>query len=216
MMLSTSKNASVARSGNLAEKVLCKSHDILEILGPQYFGKKIVKCENITGNTKSDLLFTFEDGSQTTAQLKNGTGGGRGWSFDRRSVSDIPADDSLKELIKSVCLKNGGERKSVLGSKEVVKRLLLGDDDTKKPEHFLHTTMNNEKIESLTGCPTPLFVNTILEEVYENVNPKRTCVHLTPLIYLQRKGGGKADHSPNDIQAKLRAMPDCMKQIILQ
>jgi len=136
MMLSTSKNASVARSGNLAEKVLCKSHDILEILGPQYFGKKIVKCENITGNTKSDLLFTFEDGSQTTAQLKNGTGGGRGWSFDRRSVSDIPADDSLKELIKSVCLKNGGERKSVLGSKEVVKDYYLVMMILKNPNTF--------------------------------------------------------------------------------
>ena len=31
-----------------------------------------------------------------------------------------------------------------------------------------------------------------------------TCLHLSPYISLQRKGGGNTDHSPNHIQAKFR------------
>lgn len=31
-----------------------------------------------------------------------------------------------------------------------------------------------------------------------------TCLHLSPYIALQRKGGGKTDHSPNHIQAKFK------------
>ena len=31
-----------------------------------------------------------------------------------------------------------------------------------------------------------------------------TCLHLSPYIALQRKGGGNTDHSPNHIQAKFK------------
>jgi hypothetical protein len=55
----------------------------------------------------------------------------------------------------------------------------------------------------------------VMKDAYESCLPKRTCVYLSPLVYLQRKGGGKKDHSPNHIQAKLRAMPDCMTVINL-
>jgi hypothetical protein len=37
-----------------------------------------------------------------------------------------------------------------------------------------------------------------------------TCLHLSPHIALQRKGGSGTDHSPNHIQAKLK----CTKEMI--
>ena len=36
------------------------------------------------------------------------------------------------------------------------------------------------------------------------LKPNGTCLHLSPNIVLQRKGGGKTDHAPNHIQAKLK------------
>jgi hypothetical protein len=212
---SLSKNAQTAKSGNAAEDILCKSTIALDGLGTQYFGKKIVKCERVPGRKKSDVIITFEDGTQRTIQVKNGTGGGRGWSFDRRSVDNMPTDEQIKELLKVVCLKSGGERKAVANRKELLRKLILGDDDASIPQDIIHTNAKNGVIESLSVCSMDAFLEAICKEAYEECNAKRTCVHLTPRVYLQRKGGGKADHSPNQIQAKLRSMPPIMKNITL-
>ena len=210
-----SKNAQTAKSGNAAEDLLCVSTAVLDALGTQYFGKKIVKSEKVPGRKKSDVIITFEDGTQRTIQVKNGTGGGRGWSFDRRSVDNMPTDEQIKELLKVVCLKSGGEREAVANSKELLRKLFLGDDDANMPQDMLHTNNKDGVIESLSVCSMDAFLEAICKEAYEECNAKRTCVHLTPRVYLQRKGGGKADHSPNQIQAKLRSMPPIMKNITL-
>lgn len=213
MTSTKSKNALVAISGNRAEDILCNSPTLLEMLGSTYFGKKISKCEKIAGRKKSDHLITFEDGTQVRSQLKNGTGGGRGWSFDRRQVDKLPTHDGMKDLLKSVCLKSGSERGIVTNDKELLTHLLLGDDETSQPQYYIHTTVTDGVIVSLSICSTSEFMDAILRNAYEYCQPKKTCVHLTPLIYLQRKGGGKADHSPSDIQAKLTKMPSCMTTI---
>jgi hypothetical protein len=214
MPATKSKNALVAISGNRAEDMVCSSSSLLETLGSTYFGKKITTCEKIAGRKKSDLTMTFEDGTRALLQLKNGTGGGRGWSFDRRQVDKLPTHDGLKELLKSVCLKSGSERNVIANDKELLRQLLLGDDRDAQPHYYLHTTVENGAIVSLSICSTSEFMDAVLKDAYEYCQPKKTCVHLTPLIYLQRKGGGKADHSPSDIQAKLREMPPCMTTII--
>jgi hypothetical protein len=212
-MQNHSKNSLVARSGFRAEDILCKSSHILESLSVQYFQKRIISCKKINGNKKSDVIFTFEDGTTTCAQLKNGTGGGRGWSFDRRSVDLMPTTDAGKELIQVVCLKMAGERKIVPKDENLVRTLIFGKEDNHTPEHFLHTELEDGQIIKMSACSSDDFIETLLKGSYEIFNAKKTCVHLTPIIYLQRKGGGIKDHSPNDIQAKLRCMPDCMQII---
>jgi len=210
-----SKNSQVARNGNSAEDILCSSPVILEKLGTQFFKKKIVKCEKTKAKKKSDHRLTFEDGSSTTIQLKSGTGGGQGWSFDRRKLMNMPTTESVKELINTVCLLRSGERKTVPNDKALIRRLFLGEEELTKPQHFVHVILEDGKITSVSACTAPMFIETLVKNAYESCNPKRTCVHLTPHIYLQRKGGGTADHSPDDIQAKLIRMPDCMTDITL-
>ena len=214
MATTQSKNSLVAISGNRAEDIICSSANILETLGSTYFHKKIVACQKITGRKKSDLVIRFEDDTQVLAQLKNGTGGGRGWSFDRRQVDKLPTHDGIKSLLKSVCLKSGDERVTVENDKSLLKQLLLGEEEDMQPEYYIHTNVTNGVIVSLSICSTTEFMDAILNHAYEHCQAKKTCVHLTPLIYLQRKGGGKADHSPTDIQAKLREMPPCMTTIL--
>jgi hypothetical protein len=209
-----SKNSQVARNGNKAEDILCNSRDLLDKIGTQYFKKRIVNCEKLN-KKKSDHRLTFEDGTITTIQLKSGDGGGRGWSFDRRQLMNMPTNESVKELLHAVCLKSGDERKTVLNDKSLLSRLFLGEEETSKPEHFVHVIVKDGTITSLSACSASLFIDTVVNDMYENCNAKRTCVHLTPLVYLQRKGGGKKDHSPGDIQAKLISMPNCMTEITL-
>jgi hypothetical protein len=210
-----SKNARAAKSGNDAQHILCRSHHAMKCLCEQYFGKEIIKAEVIKGGKKSDILITFADGTYTTAQVKNGNGGGRGWSFDKRNLENMPTNNDVKSLIKTVCLKDGRERIVVPNDKALILILFLGEDEKTKPQHYIHTTKKDGKIESLSICPADKFIEYILKDAYENCLPKITCVHLSPLIYLQRKGGKEMISHPTRIQAKLSAMPDCMTVINL-
>ena len=56
----------------------------------------------------------------------------------------------------------------------------------------------------------------LLSELYPILTPKKTCVHLSPRLYLQRKGGGSKDHAPDHIQLKLKSMPDGMVRLLPQ
>jgi hypothetical protein len=208
------KNSMIARIGNKAETMFCKSPKVSKALS-DYFEMNVVRCEKIGSRKKSDVLITFEDGSQTRLQLKNGKGGGRGWSFDRRHVNELPTNDLVKDQLKTVCLKHDGQRSNVPMDKELIKMLFTGDDITQKPSYVAHVILENDDIASLSICSMTLFLETLISESYQNCVLKRTCVHLTPCIYLQRKGGGKKDHSPDDIQAKLRSMPNCMTDLKL-
>jgi hypothetical protein len=210
-----SRNALVARSGFRAENVLIEQTSALTALSNQYFHKPIVTATLVPGRKKSDVKLLFDDTTCTTIQVKNGNGGGRGWSFDRRSVDLLPISADAKSLLKSVCLKSGAARTIVQMDTDILRQLFLGDDEDTRPQHFIHTTMVNGVITGLSVCSAEEFINSINADVFTHYNAKKTCVHISPLVYLQRKGGGSSDHSPNDIQAKLRAMPKCMRTLTL-
>lgn len=210
------KNARAAKSGNDAQHILCRSDHAMKCLAEQYFGEEIIKAEVIKGGKKSDILLTFANGTHATAQLKNGNGGGRGWSFNKINLENIPTNNDVKSLVNTLCLKGGGDRKVVVpNDKALIEKLLLGEDEKTKPQHFIHMKTKDGMIEYLSICPADKFIKYISKDAYENCLPKRTCVHLSPLIYLQRKGGKEMIRHPTRIQAKLRAMPDCMTVINL-
>ena len=210
-----SRNALVARSGFRAENVLIEQRSALNALSMQYFHKPIIAATLVPGRKKSDVKLLFDDATCTTAQVKNGNGGGRGWSFDRRSVDTMPMSTDAKTLLKSVCLRSGAARTTVPMDTEILRQLFLGDDEATRPQHFIHTIMANGAITSLSVCPADEFIAAVNNDIFTQYNAKKTCVHISPLVYLQRKGGGSSDHSPNDIQAKLRAMPKCMRTLTL-
>ena len=202
--LNKSRNSMVATHGFRAEAVFCSQEDVqtaLEI----YFGKAIKSRFRIHGK-KGDVQIEFVNGTKVILQNKDGNGKGRGWSVDRRSVEGY--EPECKPLLKTLCLKQGTER-PVVGaviSKQVIHRGVMGTDEIYCPHYFTHTMLDKVtgKIVSLSICPTEKLMNCLYSELYSEMVPKRTCVHLSPNIYLQRKGGGKKDHSPDDIQMKFR------------
>lgn len=195
------KNAQIAKNGLRAEKFICRQESIQTAL-EQHFELSIRKVECIP-RKKYDIKITFDNGTVTTLQNKDG-GNGRGWSVDRRSVDKFQ-HLNLQTLLKTVCLKQGIEKPIVSGINEMImNRCILGESES--PAWFTHTTSDKStgNIISMSICSADTFMAGMYAELYKEMEPKRTCVHLSPSVYLQRKGGGKTDAKPDDIQMKLR------------
>lgn len=211
-MSERSKGSLIASSGNTAETLLCTQVSVRAALGA-YFGKEISAIEKIPSKPhpkKSDLRVMFVDGSSATVQNKNGGGGGRGYSVDRRPVRDVaPECPALTETLRTVCLRETGGRHSIEKSVgiDVIRRSILGTEESTKPEYFLHSSIQDGSISTLSIATADAFMSRVCGDVYETAVSKKTCVHLSPHVYLQRKGGGSADTRPNDIQMKFRLAP---------
>ena len=224
-----------AKNGIRAEKQICMQSNVKLAL-EDHFNKPIKEFQCVSGK-KYDIKITFDDKSITTVQNKDGNGGGRGWSIDRRNVSKYD-DVELITLLKTVCLKTGKDKPSIskIFGIDAVKKGILGvptsiipvvDGGIKinepekfsiddQPNYFTHTVSDKitKEIKSISICKTTALVDFITDGLYVNAVPKRTCVHLSPNIYLQRKGGGKKDSRPDDIQMKLK-LTDELSQIFL-
>lgn len=206
---SPSKNSEVAKKGFKAEDLLCES-DLVKRAFESYFAKAIKAITKVPKRKKSDLQIEFEDGTIERVQTKDGKGGNRGWSCDRRSVDKYPLCEEGKRLLRNICLKQGEERPEVPCPDRLIEDLFLGTDADAEtaPTYFCHTQFDKDgQLESLSLCTTEVFIGHLKQELYKNLLPKRTCVHLSPRIYLQRKGGGQKDHAPNDIQLKITSLP---------
>lgn len=214
---SPSFHAEIARTGNKAEAIVCQDNQSLAAFAA-YFGKQITKASLIPGRKKSDILLEFTDGTSVRIQNKNGTGGGRGWSVDRRDVKQIPLKEPGQQLLSNVCLKKGGERPEICQTPVLLQTLLLGSDEQFRPTYFTHSMIDKQTntVKELWISPTESIMDALTKELYTNLMPKKTCVHLSPRLYLQRKGGGSKDHAPDNIQLKLKSMPDGMTRLLPQ
>ena len=196
-----SKNSTTATNGIRAENVLCSQEDI-KICLEAYFGLPIKSLTRITGK-KFDIKVVFENGTETTIQNKDGNVGGRGFSVDRRKVENYN-DEQLMILLNTLCLKQGTEKPVISDniSKNVINMCILGHIEEDSPKYFTHTTSNKQtgKIISLSICTIETLMTFMYDALYKDMLPKRTCLHLSPNCYLQRKGG--KDTRPNDIQMK--------------
>lgn len=203
-----SKNSLVAKHGNKAEQYFCQNLNVKHSL-EAYFDKPIASIDTFEyKRKKTDILTKFADGSHSKLQLKNGAGNNRGWSADRRSVDTFPICDEGKTLLKNVCLKRDTYRPVVTNPPELIPTLLLGSDDEMKPDHFVHTEFDTDgTLKKLSIASAKKIIEALQAENYTELCPKRTCVHIGPNLYLQRKGGGSADSKPDDIQLKVKDFP---------
>jgi hypothetical protein len=191
-----------AKNGNNAEKLLSSS-DLVKQAFETYFGKQ-GKIEMVVGRKKSDNKFVSED-LVIPFQNKNGNIDGRGHSVNRSSLDKLTEDETARILIGNICLKKNKEtplvEKSV--SANLVDKCLFSGGES-APKYFTHTKITSGQITELYICSSETLKQAILSSLYSQMLPKRTCVHLSDSIYLQRKAGGKKDHCPDDIQMKIR------------
>jgi hypothetical protein len=209
--------AANAVNGFRAERMLCVQGNVKEAL-QAYFGKPISSIEDIKGRKKSDNIIRFEGSTSVRIQNKDGQIGGRGFSVNRAEAATYTADTDVHTLLKNVCLKEGTVRPEISNSvgRLVLDQCFLGSVDEFKPQYFLHTQSDKQTgiITSVSICDAASFMDIMYSSMYPNLLPKRTCVHLNPYVYLQRKAGGKADHSPNQIQAKFKLQGKLLEKFI--
>lgn len=209
-----SHNSQVAKNGNNAETLFSTNPAIKERL-ETYSGKPINTMTVIPGRKKSDILVNFLDGSAANIQLKSGIGNGRGWSADRRALTCAPyTDASFNTLLDNVCLKRDKSlpRPQVARPATLIRQLLCGEEEATIPTHFAHVVFGEAGALVSLGIATTEQVVAAFEaekaDEYTNLIAKRTCVHIGPQMYLQRKGGTlPTEKNPDHIQLKVKKFP---------
>jgi hypothetical protein len=229
--------AQIAKSGFDAEEMMTKQANIKVSL-EAYFGKPIKTITKIDCRPhpkKSDIKIEFDDGTSYSAQVKNTATSssttattmtttttttktskmiGRGFSIDRRDVDKMcPESPELTETLMAVCLRDKtNERKTVgkIVGEKVLLQNILGSEESTQPHYFIKTESDRatSEIKKMDICPRDVFTRKLVDTLYETAVSKKTCVHLSPNIYLQRKGGTKGEKRPNQIQTKMRITPD--------
>ncbi len=193
----------IAKSGFRAETLFCTLPSVKAAL-ERFFDVGIKSIKPAPSRKKTDIIVVFDDDTSVNIQNKNGENA-RGFSIDRRRVGLITGVPDCERLLRNVCLKEGVDRPlvNVDESRCILKKAVLGEEDKYRPDFFTHTVVSEEgEITHLSICCVEDFMEKLESELYKEMVPKKTCVHLSPSIYLQRKGGGTADHAPNDIQIK--------------
>jgi len=225
----TSKNSETAKSGFKAEEVFRTNPEIKSQLEP-YFQKKIVSMDKVHGE-KYDTRVHFEDGTTCNIQNKKIENlGGRGDSFDRRPISNTFENQFIRKYLTKLTLARETKRETGMSVeqkhdfmelcnrhmddiKQYIEKTLLGEHGNQN-EYWciMKTDKTFAKMELYMISSQKLFAfiqGTIKIDI--KLKPNGTCLHLSPYIALQRKGGGNTDHSPNHIQAKLKLTQEILE-----
>ena len=217
-----SKNSLTAKSGFKAEEIFRTDESIKSNL-EKYFKKKIISLNKIHGK-KYDTRIYFEDGSTVNIQNKKIENlGGRGDSFDRRHIKDTFKNPDIRRYLTLLTLirKKKNETSMTEGQKvdfmklcsnnsddiiNYIKKTLIGQG-TEANEYWCimktNKTFTDMELYIISSNKIFQFIERTIK-IDIKLKKNGTCLHLSPHIALQRKGGDKTDHSPNHIQAKLK------------
>jgi len=223
-----SKNSLTAKSGFKAEEIFRTDNKIKMAL-EKYFKKDIVLMEKIQ-RKKYDTLITFNNNEKLNIQNKKIENlGGRGDSFDRRHIKDTFDNHFIRKYLTHLSLirKNKSEtfmtenqkhdfiklcNNNLFDIKKYIKKTLIGENG--EENNFwciMKTDKNFNKMELYIISSLKLY-EFICNSIKIDIKMKKngTCLHLSPYISLQRKGGGNTDNAPNHIQAKFKITQDIL------
>lgn len=200
----------IARTGNLAEKILCTQKTAHAALG-------VSAIVQVHERKKTDVI--GDNGRKYQVKNVDRTSKGyRGHSAGRMSLTNFVKVVRSRHMRAALLEVTKKKKRGLLhklfpapfGSTEesraILVRALMGEEDEFKPTHFLSTRLNAEKTEivAIAICPAAKLLEHLCSTLYEHPRPVESCIHLGPKIYLQRKGGDKRDHKANDIQIKIK------------
>ena len=223
-----SKNSLTAKSGFKAEEIFRTDNKIKKAL-ETYFKLNIVSMEKIQGK-KYDTLTTFNNNTKVTIQNKKIENlGGRGDSFDRRHITKTFDNQFIKKYLTHLTLIRKSKKETfmtedqkqdfidlcnnnLIDIKKYIKKTLLGEDG--EENNFwciMKTDKNFNKMEIYMLSSVNLY-EFMCASIKIDIKMKKngTCLHLSPYISLQRKGGENTDRSPNHIQAKFKITQDIL------
>lgn len=217
-----SKNSLTAKSGFKAEDIF-RTDELIKCKLEEYFGKKITSLHKIHGK-KYDTKIYFEDGSSINIQNKKIENlGGRGDSFDRRHIKDTFNNQEIRRYLTLLTLIRKSKNETLMSEEQKIDFMKLCNNNLQDILLYIRKTLIGEGHEmndywcimktnkTFTDMELYMISSKKMFEFIEQtikidikLKKNGTCLHLSPYIALQRKGGGNTDHSPNHIQAKLK------------
>lgn len=219
----------IAKSGFKAEEIF-RTNISIKISLEKFFKKTINKIIKAPHSRKYDNIIIFNDGTQLNIQNKKIIRlGGRGDSFDRRHIKDTFTNPFIRKYLTLLTLIRPSKRTTYMTNnqkkdfislcnnnvddiKKYIKKTLIGRQNNKN--HYWCILKTDKKLSTfnLYIMKTTDFYNFIENSIDVDIKLKKngTCLHISKYIALQRKGGGKTDHSPNHIQAKLKITQDLL------
>lgn len=225
-----SKNSETAKSGFKAEDIFRTDESIKTAL-ETYFGKIIVSLNKVHGK-KYDTQLIFQDGSKTNIQNKKIERlGGRGDSFDRRHIRDTFQNQFIRKYLTLLTLYRTTKTTTTMtleqkrdfiqlcnvhlnDVRQYIYKTLIGHGDDANYYWCIMKTNKTFSKKELYMISSDTLINFINKSIHIDIKMKTngTCLHLSPYIALQRKGGGNTDHSPNHIQAKFKITEEIIKR----
>ena len=220
--LNCSKNSLTAKSGFKAEKIFRTDNKIKMAL-ETYFKSNIVLMEKIQGK-KYDTLITFNNNTKLNIQNKKIENlGGRGDSFDRRHIKNTFDNQFIRKYLTYLSLIRKSKTETFMTEeqkqdfinlynsnlydiKQYIKKTLIGEGGEENNYWCIMKTDKNFKKMEIYILSSFKLYEFMCGSIKIDIKMKKngTCLHLSPYISLQRKGGGNTDHSPNHIQAKFK------------
>ncbi len=225
-----SKNSQTAKSGFKAEEIFRTDESIKTAL-ESYFGKNIESLNKVHGK-KHDTQIIFQDGSKINIQNKKIERlGGRGDSFDRRHIRDTFQNQFIRKYLTLLTLYRNTKTSTTMSLeqkrdfiqlcnnhlddiRQYISKTLIGyGDDANHYWSIMKTnkTFSKKEIYMISSDTLTNFIDQSIQ-IDIKMKPNGTCLHLSPYIALQRKGGGNTDHSPNHIQAKFKITEEIIKR----
>lgn len=224
-----SKNSLTAKSGFKAEDIF-RTDELIKRKLETYFGKKISSLHKIHGK-KYDTKIYFEDGNSINIQNKKIENlGGRGESFDRRHIKNTFNNQYIRKYLTLLTLIRKNKTETLMNEEQkidfiklcnnnlddisqYIKKTLLGEDNREMNDYWCIMKTNNtfSNMELYMISSKKLF-DFLERKIKIDIKLKKngTCLHLSPYIALQRKGGDNTDRSPNHIQAKFKVSQDIL------
>lgn len=218
-----------AKSGFKAEEIFRTDVNIINSL-EKHFKKSIKKIIKAPHGEKYDNIIIFEDESNYKIQNKKFLNfGGRGDSFDRRHIKKTFNNRYIRKYLTGLTLVRRTKRTTSMSKeqkedfislcnknlddiKQYLKKTLIGTDENKNEYWcFMKTDKDLSKIQ-LHLIESEKLYNFLEKNINIDIKLRNngTRLHLSKYIALQRKGGGKTDHAPNHIQAKLTITKDLL------
>ena len=217
-----SRNSLIAKSGFKAEEIF-RTDNSIKIKLEKYFKSNIIDMKKID-KQKYDTTIIFDNDKKINIQNKKIENlGGRGHSFDRRHIKNTFDNQFIRKYLTYLSLIRKSKTETFMTNdqkqdfinlcnnnladiKKYIKKTLIGEEvNIENYWSIMKTDKSFKKIELYALSSIKLYdflINSIKIDIKMKKNG--TCLHLSPYISLQRKGGGKTDNSPNHIQAKFK------------
>ena len=226
----SSKNSQTAKSGFKSEDIF-RTDEFIKSALESYFGKKIITLNKVHGK-KYDTHIIFDDGSKANIQNKKIERlGGRGDSFDRRHIRNTFENQFIRKYLTLLTLYRRTNTTTSMTEvqkldfiklcnnnlddiREYIRKTLIGYGEDANHYWCIMKTDNMFSKKEIYIISSEDLIHFIDKTIQIDIKMKTngTCLHLSPYIALQRKGGGNTDSAPNHIQAKLKITEEIIKR----